>query len=287
MDWTEEDRPPLEPGPSPASGSVEDFSTDSDPPPQFPNSGCLKRAPDIRDAQEFHPLGETLNREAEITEDIARRLLANGPFCLTSAKDCSFSGSGVYCLEGPVPLHEPLWGILYIGKSQHKGRRKGLDTEGGCALSGRLKRHLRSITQTSINPEDVNFRFLVLPTQWVSFAEHKLIELFRPVWNVCLDGFGNNPQGSRRATQESSAWDTWYPGRVVGTIPRDRDLVLKRLEEHLPQCLRQARQACEKVLPESNHAQPNHQPSNPIGGQPPDAAPKPQCCEAVKTVLCC
>lgn len=244
------------PSPLPATAAYEDdeeFFQDFSPDlvailPEFPNPRALQRPPEKQDAIEFHPLGQDAAHEDKITLEIARRLLASGPFCLSLARKADFLGSGVYCLEGPIPGNSG-HGLLYVGKSQHNGRRKGLVEEDGFALCNRLKHHFRSVNQTTIDPRTCSFRFVVLPPHWVSFAEHKLIELFRPVWNVCLEGFGSNPQGSRRDKQQVSSWDTWYPGRPIPETAkrRDRSEVEKVLEEHLPGCLHTSRKAYERI----------------------------------------
>jgi hypothetical protein len=40
-----------------------------------------------------------------------------------------------------------------------------------------------------------------------------MIEQFRPIWNLVIDGFGNKDPGKRRATQYRSLWDVLHPGR--------------------------------------------------------------------------
>jgi hypothetical protein len=40
-----------------------------------------------------------------------------------------------------------------------------------------------------------------------------LLEEFRPVWNLVIDGFGNKDPGRRRKEQYRSAWDVLHPGR--------------------------------------------------------------------------
>ena len=40
-----------------------------------------------------------------------------------------------------------------------------------------------------------------------------LISWYRPLWNIVVDGFGNNDPGGRRATQYRSSWDILHPGR--------------------------------------------------------------------------
>jgi hypothetical protein len=254
--WDEDADEDAELSPAPSVGSAEDFIVPEEPPPAFPYSVVLDRIADATDAVEFHPLGEASPQEDALTLSLGRMLLKSGPFWLPTVNKWLFSGSGVYMLEGPVPSREDLHGVLYIGKSEHKGRRKGMKAkDGDRALSERLKIHYKSVRKTTenLNPRDLTVRFIVLPPQWVGFAEHKLIELFQPVWNVCLYGFGNKPQGIRqRAVQRSSPWDTWYPNRVTGTIPRDKATVLQQLEKNVPLCLRQAKLAHERLCGDSS-----------------------------------
>jgi hypothetical protein len=40
-----------------------------------------------------------------------------------------------------------------------------------------------------------------------------LIQTFKPIWNVLIDGFGNNQPGKGREVQVKSLWDTLHPGR--------------------------------------------------------------------------
>lgn len=41
-----------------------------------------------------------------------------------------------------------------------------------------------------------------------------MIETFKPVWNLLVDGFGHHDQGKARRGQMKSAWDTLHPGRL-------------------------------------------------------------------------
>jgi hypothetical protein len=43
-------------------------------------------------------------------------------------------------------------------------------------------------------------------------AERLLIERYRPIWNVCLDGFGLNDPGRERSPVVSW-WDAMHPDR--------------------------------------------------------------------------
>jgi hypothetical protein len=45
-------------------------------------------------------------------------------------------------------------------------------------------------------------------------AERFLIEHHQPLWNVCLDGFGNHDPGKGRHQGEITWWGALHPGRV-------------------------------------------------------------------------
>jgi hypothetical protein len=40
-----------------------------------------------------------------------------------------------------------------------------------------------------------------------------LVALFQPVWNVLIEGFGSNVEGSGRERTARSVWDILHPGR--------------------------------------------------------------------------
>ena len=82
------------------------------------------------------------------------------------------------------------------------------------ALRNRITKHAKSIMQAA-NLDAGDFSFRVMPTMpvWISMAEEALIKHYRPVWNMRLDGFGNNDPGRGRTGGERSWWDTLHPGR--------------------------------------------------------------------------
>ena len=63
----------------------------------------------------------------------------------------------------------------------------------------------------------------------IPLAENMLIETFKPVWNVLIDGFGNNDPGAGRHNQRRSAWDMLHPGRPwaerLQPHPRSREQI--------------------------------------------------------------
>ena len=129
-------------------------------------------------------------------------------------------GPGVYALfySGPMPAYEPISGSaapIYVGKAVPPGSRKGSDVnEESPALRSRIAAHSRSIdAATNLELSDFSFRCLAMKHVWITLAERFLVDHYKPVWNLCLDGFGNNPQGRRREEGYRSRWDTMHPGR--------------------------------------------------------------------------
>ena len=90
----------------------------------------------------------------------------------------------------------------------------GLGLDPGQVLFKRLCEHANSIDQaTNIDLQDFRCRFLVVDDIWIPLAESLLIEMFLPLWNRKIDGFGNHDPGKGRYEQQKSAWDVLHPGR--------------------------------------------------------------------------
>lgn len=139
-----------------------------------------------------------------------------------------FIGAGIYVLyyEGNFPLYAELarknrngrgrWPI-YVGKAVPAGARKGgfgLNADPGQVLHKRLVEHASSIEQAeNLDLAHFTCRFLVVDDIWIPLAESLLIEMFSPLWNKKLDGFGNHDPGSGRYNQQRSPWDVVHPGR--------------------------------------------------------------------------
>jgi hypothetical protein len=106
---------------------------------------------------------------------------------------------------------------IYVGKAIPPGGRKGgMDFEAatGTSLFGRLSEHAESIAQSSnLKINDFRCRHLVVDDIWIPLGESLLIERFKPLWNVLIDGFGNHDPGSGRHQQKKSPWDALHPGR--------------------------------------------------------------------------
>ena len=131
----------------------------------------------------------------------------------------AIEGPGIYALyyEGPMPEYQPIADgscPIYVGKAVPKGSRTGGTHDLNYpALHLRMREHARSVEQAvNLDIQDFWYRALPIVPVWIAFAEQALIRKYQPVWNSCLDGFGNHPQGSRRATIRSW-WDTLHPGR--------------------------------------------------------------------------
>lgn len=134
-------------------------------------------------------------------------------------------GAGVYAIyyTGSAPPYGDLGDHnqraaiqipVYVGKATLKGVRIGMTAEEiGHRLRDRLSNHARRLTEASFGLSDFRCRYLVIDPVWVPLGESLLIGLFEPVWNVVVQGFGNNPVGAGRTAQQRSAWDTLHPGR--------------------------------------------------------------------------
>lgn len=139
-----------------------------------------------------------------------------------------FVGAGIYAIyyAGDFPPYRPLsqknldgqWTQpIYVGKAIPRGARRGglgLDAPAGNVLISRLREHAGSINEVSnLHVHEFACRHLIVDDIWIPLGESLLIEMFRPLWNSAIDGFGNHDQGSSRQTQVRSAWDTLHPGR--------------------------------------------------------------------------
>ena len=161
------------------------------------------------------------------------------------------AGAGVYAIyfKGDFVPYEPIASAnlegweqpIYVGKAIPKGGRKGgirSDTAAsGSALTSRLKKHAKSIAVASnLNLKDFVFRHLVLDDIWIPLGENVLIETYKPLWNVAVEGFGINDPGGGRLKQKQSPWDILHPGRtyaarLTGGGP-EIGAVLGRIEDH-------------------------------------------------------
>lgn len=159
---------------------------------------------------------------------VATALLRESPRPLSATED--IIGAGVYAIYyvgEDFPAYAPIAKAnqdnafaqpIYVGKAIPKGGRKGgvsSDAGSGTALRDRLRQHASSVDQAAnLDLAGFHFRYLVVDDIWIPLGENMLIETFKPIWNMLIDGFGNKDPGRRRATQYKSSWDVLHPGRA-------------------------------------------------------------------------
>lgn len=147
-----------------------------------------------------------------------------------------FTGAGVYAIyytgdfKYYASISKPKYQIpIYVGKAIPAGGRKGqtdITPSTGNELYKRLKEHAQSIDLTkNLRLADFACRYLVVLPVWVSLAEQFLINHYRPIWNLVLDGFGNHPPGAGRKDMRRPRWDIVHPGRLwAGKLALEEDL---------------------------------------------------------------
>jgi hypothetical protein len=81
-------------------------------------------------------------------------------------------------------------------------------------LFSRLKKHAMSISMVrNLRIEDFRCRYMLVDEIWIPLGEARLVDRFRPLWNVLVEGFGSNPEGGGRKDTARSVWDILHPGR--------------------------------------------------------------------------
>lgn len=164
--------------------------------------------------REYNPLSVD-----ELGRNAARALMGYPSVTLPPA--APFPGAGVYTLHyaGPFP---PYCGMgdtdpIYVGKADFPGKRQGRTSQkrSTTALYRRLSKHAESVEAVNnLDLADFRCRWLVLDSVWIGLTEQVLIAQYQPIWNVVVDGFGNNDPGKGRWNQKRSQWDTLHPGRA-------------------------------------------------------------------------
>ena len=176
----------------------------------------------MRTEQPFNPLDKK-----SLGASVADALLAQ-PIGLLPPKE-RFIGAGIYAIyySGDHAAYKTIAKAdaegkeippIYVGKAVPAGARKGgfgLDIPAGAVLFNRLSEHADSIQQTKdLSIKDFACRYLVVDDIWIPLGESLLIEMFSPIWNRLIDGFGNHDPGSGRYQQQRSPWDVLHPGRA-------------------------------------------------------------------------
>ena len=179
-----------------------------------------------------------------LAESIVHELLARPTEPLPPSE--LFVGAGIYLIyyTGEHILYKPLADLnktepthpIYVGQTAAPGARKGGFTEGTKqpVLFNRLSQHAGSLRQaTNLNIEDFRCRCLVVDDIWIGLAESLLIERYRPLWNVVVDGFGNHDPGSGRHQGKRPNWDTLHPGRAWASRLQPGTLSLVAIEQRV------------------------------------------------------
>lgn len=169
--------------------------------------------------ENYNPL-----EKKHIGESVVKAMLDQAAMPLGSITP--FIGAGIYALyyKGSFPAYveaakakksEKFKHPIYVGKAVPQGARKGVNIQVGQELFKRLRDHSESIKQTSnLDINDFYCRYLNVDDIWIPLGESLLIEIFKPVWNVAIDGFGNHDPGGGRYKGMKSKWDVLHPGRA-------------------------------------------------------------------------
>ena len=159
-----------------------------------------------------------------------------------------FIGAGVYAIyyTGNFRAYSILRDVninnqynwpIYVGKAVPEGARKGGQGDSvnpGMALYKRLNDHAKSIISAkNLIIEDFHCRFLSVDDIWIPLTESLMIERFRPVWNVVLDGFGNHDPGRGRHKGRKPYWDCVHPGRAWADSLQPCTFTSLELEERI------------------------------------------------------
>ncbi len=154
------------------------------------------------------------------------------PVRLDAIADVGGPGIDSLFYSGSIPVYRPISGSerpIYVGKAVPPGSRKGdrVD-ESSPALQRRIREHSKSIDEAdNLEVSDFSCRYLAVVPVWITLAERFLIDYYKPVWNLCLDGFGDHDPGKGRRNSQRSWWDTLHPGRKwasgLGTAKKRED----------------------------------------------------------------
>ena len=166
-----------------------------------------------------------------------------------------FSGTGVYALyyTGNNPFYSQYKALnrlaydfpIYVGKAVPVGWRQSRvsdsDNTQAFELHTRLREHCRSITVgDGLDISDFSCRFVIFEEEgsdMIGSIEAALIKLNQPLWNSCVDGFGNHDPGSGRYQQARSDWDIIHTGRSwadrLNGTPNNKEDILSSIAEHL------------------------------------------------------
>jgi Eco29kI restriction endonuclease len=200
----------------------------------------------MKEEPPFNPL-DKLNLGLTVRDALLKRPILSLP-------PKRFKGAGIYAfysLDSFEPYRklakanrERNWAIpIYVGEAVPLGSRKGgygLGEDPGDVLWRRLQEHSKSIEQAkNLKLEDFRCRYLVVEDIWIPLGENLLIEMFNPLWNRLLDGFGNHDPGKGRYNQMRSPWDVVHPGRLwadkCALNPKTAEKYIREIKTYIDQ----------------------------------------------------
>ncbi|HTG44211.1 MAG TPA: Eco29kI family restriction endonuclease [Verrucomicrobiae bacterium] len=173
----------------------------------------------IRKLETYNPLAKR-----ELGASVAKSLLEQ-PISVLPPKEI-FEGAGIYAIYymGAFASYDFIREAnehgkcslpIYVGKAVPKGARKGgfgLDIAPGTVLCSRMREHAETLRGAKFNLKDFACRYLAVDDIWIPLGENLLIEMFQPLWNSVLDGFGNHDPGSGRYKGMRPPWHVVHPG---------------------------------------------------------------------------
>lgn len=188
----------------------------------------------------------------ELVKDAIRFFNGTPIYSLPLAE--KFSGAGVYALyyTGSYSLYQPYAQAnrlgynqpIYVGKAVPKGWRQArvapTEAHESTELCHRLREHTRSLQNVAdLDCGDFACRFVIFTgesSDMIGTIEAALIKLHQPLWNSCVDGFGNHDPGSGRYEQARSDWDVLHPGRAwaerLNGVPKTKAQIETAITEY-------------------------------------------------------
>lgn len=203
----------------------------------------LKEIPFNRDKHVFHS-----DAFEEIIKDTIR--FFNGTPIHHLPPPEAFAGTGIYALYyiGKNKYYKPLYELnriefkqpIYIGKAVPSGWRQARTKtyeKKSHELFRRLCEHSNSIHAVdNLDLNDFYCRFMILEdaaSDLIGTVEAALIRHYTPIWNCCIDGFGNHDPGKGRYRQAKSNWDVLHSGREWAARCSGESVTLKELQEYI------------------------------------------------------
>ena len=166
-----------------------------------------------------------------------------------------FRGAGVYALyyTGANPMYARYSELnrlsydfpIYVGKAVPKGWRQSRISDSKATQSTELYRRLKEHNQSiavgkGLEIADFSCRFVIFEKEssdMIGSIEAALVKLNQPLWNSCVDGFGNHDPGKGRYEQARSDWDVIHTGRIwaerLNGVHRDKHDILAKIANHL------------------------------------------------------